>query len=183
MMLLFAIAMTAELKAGNASRYGYVGDKFDRVGSFACRKSLQARYGERQWGRMRDHGVAHRTLPCGTPIGICNLRTSRCTSAFVVDRGPWGALDRKGQWHARIPPLHPGEHYRGELDLLPPIYSAIALTGIEKVVYWPYLPTQPVSVRRRVKQQRQQRACVRPLLALYLTVDTSVGSACSHRLG
>ena len=183
MMLLFAIAMTAELKAGNASRYGYVGDKFDRVGSFACRKSLQARYGAREWQRMRDHGVAHRTLACGTPIGVCNLRTSRCTSAFVVDRGPWGAIDRKGQWHARIPPLHPGEHYRGELDLLPPIYSAIAPTGIEKVVYWPYLSTEPVSVRRRGKLPRQRRACLSSLLAQFLTVDTSVGSAYSCRAG
>jgi hypothetical protein len=57
--------------------------------------------------------------------------------AFVVDRGPWGVLDRKGEWHLRTSPLRPGEHYRGDLDLLPGTYSAIALAGIEKVAYWP----------------------------------------------
>lgn len=137
MMLLLAISMVAGIKAGNASRYGYEGDSFDRVGSFACRRSLAARYGERGWQKMRDHGVAHRTLACGTRLGICNLRTSQCTTAYVVDRGPWGVLDRKGDWHVRTTALRPGEHFRGELDLLPGTYSAIALTGIEKVAYWP----------------------------------------------
>jgi hypothetical protein len=150
--------MAAGLQAGNASRYGYAGDAFDRVGSFACQNRLQTRYGVKEWRRMRDHGVAHRTLPCGTAIGVCNVRTSRCTSAFVVDRGPWGALDRKGQWHARIPPLRPGEHYRGELDLLPAVYSAIALTGIEKVVYWPFPQTEPEPAPLHRDAPRQRRA-------------------------
>jgi len=154
MMLLLAISMAANLKAGNASRYGYAGDQFDQVGSFACKDSLQARYGGRGWQKLRDHGVAHRTLPCGTPIGVCNVRTSRCTTAYVVDRGPWGALDSKGAWHARVPPLRPGEHYRGELDLLPAIYSAIGLTGIEQVVYWSYPQAEPVRVRPPIQFPR-----------------------------
>ncbi len=85
---------------------------------------------------MRAHGVAHRTLACGTRLVVCNPRTNLCTTATVVDRGPYGALDRKGEWHVRTKPLRAGEHYRGELDLLPGVYSAIALTGIEKVTYW-----------------------------------------------
>jgi len=135
--------MVAGIKAGNASRYGYEGDAFDRVGSFACRRTLLARQGERGWQKMRDHGVAHRTLACGTRLGVCNLRTSQCTTAFVVDRGPWGVLDRKGEWHMRTTPLRPGEHYRGDLDLLPGTYSAIALAGIEKVAYWPLAGGEP----------------------------------------
>lgn len=148
MMLLLAISMVAGIKAGNASRYGYEGDSFDRVGSFACRRSLAARYGERGWQKMRDHGVAHRTLACGTRLGICNLRTNQCTAAYVVDRGPWGVLDRKGDWHVRTTALRPGEHFRGDLDLLPGTYSAIALTGIEKVAYWPLRETEPGRVRQ-----------------------------------
>lgn len=148
MMLLLAISMVAGIKAGNASRYGYEGDAFDRVGSFACRRSLQARHGERGWQKMRDHGVAHRTLPCGTRLGICNLRTSQCTTAFVVDRGPWGVLDRKGEWHMRTTPLRAGEHYRGELDLLPGTYTAIALAGIEKVTYWPLGGAEPARAHK-----------------------------------
>ncbi len=143
MMLLLAISMVAGIKAGNASRYGYEGDTFDRVGSFACRRTLLARHGERGWQKMRDHGVAHRTLACGTRLGVCNLRTSQCTTAYVVDRGPWGALDRKGEWHMRTTPLRPGEHYRGELDLLPGTYTSIALAGIEKVAYWPMTDVEP----------------------------------------
>ena len=143
MMLLLAISMVAGIKAGNASRYGYEGDTFDKVGSFACRRTLSSRHGERGWQKMRDHGVAHRTLACGTRLGVCNLRTSQCTTAFVVDRGPWGALDRKGEWHMRTTPLRAGEHYRGELDLLPGTYSAIALAGIEKVAYWPMTDVEP----------------------------------------
>ena len=149
MMLLLAISMVAEIKAGNASRYGYEGDVFDRVGSFACRRSLAARYGERGWQKMRDHGVAHRTLACGTRLGICNLRTSQCTTAYVVDRGPWGVLDRKGDWHVRTTALRPGEHFRGDLDLLPGTYSAIALMGIEKVAYWPIKDAEPGRAHQR----------------------------------
>ena len=157
MMLLLAISIFAGLQTGNASRYGYKGDAFDRVGSFACKRSLQARLGERGWRTMRDHGVAHRTLACGTPLGICDIRTNQRTSAFVVDRGPWGALDRKGAWHARIPPLRPGEHYRGELDLLPGIYSAIALVGIEKVVFWPLPQTEPTLAPQKGERPRHRR--------------------------
>jgi hypothetical protein len=103
---------------------------------------------------MRDHGVAHRTLACGTRLGVCNLRTSQCTMAFVVDRGPWGALDRKGEWHLRTTPLRPGEHYRGELDLLPGTYSAIALAGIEKVAYWPLAGAEPGRTREHLPPLR-----------------------------
>jgi hypothetical protein len=147
MMLLLAISMVAGMKVGNASRYGYEGDVFDRVGSFACRRTLSARYGERGWQRMRERGLAHRTLACGTRLSICNLRTNQCTNAFVVDRGPWGVLDRKGEWHLRTSSPRPGEHYRGDLDLLPGTYSAIALTGIEKVAYWPIGPEEPTPPR------------------------------------
>lgn len=141
MTLLLAISMVLTVRAGNASRYGYPGDTYDQVGSFACRDGLRAQYGERAWQQMRAQGVAHRTLACGTRIVVCNPRTNLCTKATVVDRGPFGALDRKGEWHVRTKPLRAGEHYRGELDLLPGVYTAIALTGIEEVAYW-VLPGQ-----------------------------------------
>lgn len=136
MTLLFAISLFVGTQAGNASRYGYAGDAFDSVGSFACEQRLVARYGRGLWTKMRNAGVAHRTLPCGTQLGVCLPRTKVCTGAYVVDRGPWGALDRRGQWHARPKRLLPGEHYRGALDLLPRVYTALGLTGIEKVLYW-----------------------------------------------
>ena len=136
-MLLLAISMMAGMDVGNGSRYGYEGDAFDNVGTFACRRTLASRYGQKTWQKMRDHGVAHRTLACGTRLGICNQRTGRCTTAYVVDRGPWGALNHNGEWHVRTGKLLPGEHYRGVLDLLPGVYSAIDLQRIEQVVFWP----------------------------------------------
>jgi hypothetical protein len=136
MTLLFAMSLLVGVQAGNASRYGYAGDNFDRVGTFACQRRLATQYGVQKWKKMRDAGVAHRTLPCGTPIGLCLSRTGNCTTAYVVDRGPWGAINRQGEWHARAR-LKRGEPYRGELDLLPGVYSALNLVGIEKVLYWP----------------------------------------------
>jgi hypothetical protein len=136
MTLLLAVSLVAGVSAGNASKYGYAGDAYDRVGSFACQRRLESRYGARIWEKMRDHGVAHRTLPCGTSLGVCLTRTGQCTTAYVVDRGPWGTLNRNGEWHQRTGRLLPGEYFRGELDLLPGTYTAIGLQGIEKVHYW-----------------------------------------------
>ncbi len=138
MTLLLAISLVAGMKAGNASRYGFEGDSYDRVGSFACKRTLSAKYGSQKWEQMRSRGVAHRTLPCGTRLGLCLSRTGICTTAYVVDRGPWGTLNRKGEWHQRTGRLLPGEYYRGELDLLPGTYTAIGLVGIEKILYWPF---------------------------------------------
>ena len=90
MTLLLAMSLLSAIKSGNASRYGYAGDPYDNVGTFACRGRLEQRYGSKAFAYMRNRGVAHRTLPCGARIGICLPRTGLCTTAFVVDRGPWG---------------------------------------------------------------------------------------------
>jgi hypothetical protein len=148
MTLLFALSLIIGAQTGNASRYGYAGDAFDSVGQFACEHRLAASFGRAQWVKMRNAGVAHRTLPCGTRIGLCLPRTKACTTAYVVDRGPWGALNRKGEWHSRTHRLLPGEHYRGELDLLPNVYTALRLEGIEKVLYWPMSGPDELGVPR-----------------------------------
>lgn len=136
MTLLIAVTLVTGIQTGNASRYGYVGDTMDQVGSFACQRRLEMRYGRRGFRELRSHGVAHRTLPCGTRIGVCLARTRTCIPAYVVDRGPWGTLNRKGEWHQRTGRLLPGEHYRGELDLLPGVFTPLGLVGIEKVLFW-----------------------------------------------
>ena len=152
MTLLLALSMLSAMKSGNASRYGYAGDPYDNVGTYACKRQLEVRYGSRGFEYMRNHGVAHRTLPCGTRLGVCLARTGLCTTAFVVDRGPWGTLNRSGEWHVRTGRLPAGEHYRGELDMLPGTYTALGLVGIERVLLWniaeggaapPEVPTEP----------------------------------------
>ena len=47
--------------------------------------------------------IAHRTLPCNTKVVICNKRTNLCTTARVVDRGPYGiTYDGKKYQHTSI---------------------------------------------------------------------------------
>ena len=41
--------------------------------------------GGRLW--RSTHAVAHRSLPCGTPLRVCYRR--RCQTLRVRDRGPW----------------------------------------------------------------------------------------------
>lgn len=156
MNLLLAITLLTGVHLGNASQYGFVGDAYDNVGSFACQGRLTARHGERTWAMMRDHGVAHRTLPCGTRIGVCLARTRRCTTAYVVDRGPWGTLNHRGEWHMRTKRLPPGERYRGHLDLLPLTYTAIGLVGVEAVYYWIIDPV-PADARSRPRVEHVRR--------------------------
>lgn len=44
--------------------------------------------------RRTTWGVAHRTLPCGTRVTICDRR---CVTVPVIDRGPF-AVDRHGRY-------------------------------------------------------------------------------------
>ena len=57
------------------------------------------------------HGAAHKTLPCGTRIGVCLPDLSRCVEARIVDRGPYVAgrdLDLFGRTFAALAPLSVG---------------------------------------------------------------------------
>lgn len=55
-------------------------------------------YGGRHHGRKMANGrrfnqhapiVAHRRLPLGSKVEVCNLRNGRCVRATVTDRGPY----------------------------------------------------------------------------------------------
>ncbi len=64
-------------------------------------------------GRMPAgvHGAAHKTLPCGTRIGVCLPDLSRCVEARIVDRGPYVAgrdVDLHGLTFSAIAPLSLG---------------------------------------------------------------------------
>lgn len=59
------------------------------------------------------HGVAHRTLPCGTRLRIVNRNNGRQVKTVVVDQGP---------------------HRRGRIvDLLPLVARALGTTGLTPV--------------------------------------------------
>lgn len=126
---MFKVALFTLIQVGLASRYGYPGDKFDIVGSYACKAILIKKIGLKSWDHMRENGVAHRTLPCGAKIMVCH--NQRCIKAYVVDRGPYGAITKKG-WKLRRK-LQSGERYRGVLDLLPGPSKALNIRGLNEV--------------------------------------------------
>ena len=145
MTLLLALTLLAGVSLGNASQYGFVGDPYDNVGQFACQGRLQARYGTRTWRTMRDHGVAHRTLPCGTIVAL-RANPSRVAFCAVLDRGPWcrvgpgckrssRASGEGFEGSAELP-------YRGDLDLSPAVAERVGIRlhggpGRVRVTYWP----------------------------------------------
>lgn len=64
-------------------------DRHNR-GRFAClapRRSLLQTTASRRLVRA-GHLVAHPSLPCWSTVRVCDLRTNRCASATVADRGP-----------------------------------------------------------------------------------------------
>ena len=140
---LFSLSHPPEI--GLASRYGYPGDRYENFKQpYACYGSLTKKWGKERYKEALKTGVAHRTLPCGTKILICKQKKAKllpsdkyisgpCTPAIVVDRGPYGALDRRGRWHRRKR-LYPGERWRGIIDLLPPVAQKLGVWGLEKVV-------------------------------------------------
>jgi hypothetical protein len=66
----------------------------------------------------KDHGVAHRTLPCRSKVLIVNRDNGRHTVATVVDRGPYGKTKGK---------------FRGVIDMLPLVDRALKAKGTANV--------------------------------------------------
>jgi len=119
---------------GLAAVYGYPGDALDKEGPPACEATLVAERGRAGFQKMLEAGVAHRQLPCGTKLRLVSLTGS--TSAFVVDRGPFGIRTATGRWRAGRT-LRQGEQWRGVLDLRPPVARNLGfMTGLHPVAAW-----------------------------------------------
>lgn len=99
-----------------------------------------------------DVGVAHRSLPLGSGVIVCNPRkANRCVYATVIDRGPYGALATEDEltkaghacrlrpmgkcWYVKKKRSWPGR-WRGCLDLTPKAARLIGHNGFQKVNYW-----------------------------------------------
>jgi len=96
----------------------------------ACWKALGRNYNDLL--NNEDMVVAHRTLPCGTRVFVCNPRTFMCAEARVGDRGPFGRY-RMGKSKGM---------YISMLDLAPAVARSIKFNGYEPVMFWP-LPERP----------------------------------------
>lgn len=130
--LVSAIGVT---ETGIATIYGYPGDKYNPYNQYACKRRIIAQQGYRSWMHAVARGVAHRNLPCGQSVRVCNIRNGLCSDMIVVDRGPYGAKTAHG-WQSRPKKLYRGESYRGILDLLPSAAQKINHNGKEAVTLW-----------------------------------------------
>lgn len=84
----------------------------------------------------RDRGIAHRRLPLGTAVLIRNPRNKLYARGIVLDRGPYGAYDKKGRWFVKKPGSKRRGKYRGCIDLTPALANAIKHNGMQRVELW-----------------------------------------------
>lgn len=122
---------------GLASLYDFKGDKYSGQHVYACERRLKLKVSVGVWKDMLDKGVAHRRLPCGTKLKICTessimKKSPICTTVYVIDRGPYGALNKKNEWFVRAK-LNSGERWRGIMDLRPPVAKRLAFNGLERI--------------------------------------------------
>lgn len=74
--------------------------------------------------------VAHRTLECGTLVTVCKPDLTKCTTATVADRGPYGCWKWKGK-----PKKSPCLKYKSQLDMTPAVVKAIKHDGYEPIIF------------------------------------------------
>jgi len=103
-----------------ATTFGGEGDASNPDSRLACWKYIGKKFNDRLDDK-KDFLVAHRTLPCGTSLIICNPRTKKCATARVGDRGPFGKTKGK---------------YRAGIDLSTAVAKSIHFNGMEKVLIW-----------------------------------------------
>lgn len=82
---------------------------------------------------MLEHGLALREGACGEQVQICTLG-GRCQTAYRVDSGPYGAVDRAGRYRVRRQGLRPGERWRGLADLRWSLARRLGVSGRAWVV-------------------------------------------------
>ncbi|KKN20756.1 hypothetical protein LCGC14_0932220 [marine sediment metagenome] len=127
-----------------ASRFASKNDKL-KGGASPYLKKIRP---EDPYVRPTDVGVAHRTLPFGTIVEITLPRTGKTTTATVIDRGPFGRVDKNGKWYsgASFYRKHkskeiPGAGWVGCLDMTPPVVDALDHNHKEyvtfEVIEWP----------------------------------------------
>lgn len=80
-----------------------------------------------------DMGIAHRTWPMGARIRITNLRTKLSSFGVILDRGPYGKLDKDGRWFNSRRYRSRAGKYRGCADLTPALAKAIGHDGRDRV--------------------------------------------------
>jgi hypothetical protein len=102
-----------------------------------------ARYLRRPVDPATDVGIAHRTLPLGTVVLLYQPKARVWAMAVVIDRGPYGRLDKDGAWYNGAAEWRAGRRYRpgsrwnGCADLTPRLALQLQHDGWERVRLWP----------------------------------------------
>ena len=134
-LLLVGTLYVPTLEVGMAGVYGShpgVHDPWDD-GRVACERLLVRRHGRPAYQRMLQQGLALREGPCGEEVKVCTL-AGRCTKAYRVDSGPYGAIDRAGRYRVRRKGLLPGDRWRGLADLRWTLARQLGISGRAWVV-------------------------------------------------
>jgi hypothetical protein len=84
-VLLAIVAQALRFQVGLGTVFGP-----SAVDRWNPRDVMACRYPERL--TKEREGVAHPSLPCGSMVTVCVVRTGKCIKARVVDRGPRSAL-------------------------------------------------------------------------------------------
>lgn len=124
-ILVMAVSILFGGSTCNAGVFGYEGDPL-AGGTNACTGVKMGR---------TEMGIAHRTLPCGTKVILFNPRSSKATTAVVVDHGPYGAMN-EGVWVLKRKRSDPGK-WRGCLDISRSVARALDFDGFGKIFYAP----------------------------------------------
>lgn len=125
-MITLIVLLALNYQIGTGTVFSSV-DKYNPNPSQACTGK-----------KLKDSSavVAHRELPCGSVVTICNLRTKLCTSAKVTDRGPFGIT--KGE-------------YTSVVDMTPSVARKISHNGLEPVIV---LSSEPIKNEKPKKRKR-----------------------------
>ncbi len=132
---MIALLFTAflHIETCEASVFAYDGDKL--AGGVAPYLGRRV--------RPDDHGIAHRTLPLGSDVWLFNIRTWTLVKTKIIDRGPFGRLDKRGRWfngsklyrwHLRRRLPIPTEGWIRCVDMTPKIKHMLGHNGREPVI-------------------------------------------------
>ncbi len=136
-MLILKVLLTLYLQVGMGTTFSS-NDVYNPNPTLACRPGVIL--------KDSDPVIAHRELPCGAKVSVCNPRTKKCTIATVLDRGPFGIL---GKGNKRT--------YTSIVDMSPGVTKLLGHNGFEPVYIlspWP-IENRPPPAPKKKKYQRR----------------------------
>lgn len=126
--LLLTLFPTMYFQVGTGTVFSSV-DKFNPNPTLGCdvRKTLND----------KSNVIAHRDLPCGAQVIVCNPRTAKCTIAIKQDSGPYGVT--KGRYTAIV-------------DMTKKVQKELGHNGMEPVIL-----ISPIPIEESLPKKKHKR--------------------------